>query len=87
MIIDLSLIGFRKVLVEKSSYKFTEEEFHLSDILRAIVRFKSKTKRYSKTKTKINKQMKKTESVFLFDSLVLKYIIEDSEELIENPKS
>ena len=31
--------------------------------------------------------MKKTESVFLFDSLVLKYIIEDSEELIENPKS
>lgn len=38
MIVDLSLIGFKKVLVAKSPYKFTEEEFHLSDILRAIVK-------------------------------------------------
>lgn len=61
MIVDLSLIGFKKVLVVKSPYKFTEEEFHLSDILRAIVKGSKVRQRDIKKQkqTKINKQMNK----------------------------
>lgn len=65
MIVDLSLIGFKKVLVAKSPYKFTEEEFHLSDILRAIVKGSKVRQRDIKKQkqTKIDKQMnEKTQS-------------------------
>lgn len=55
MIIDLSLIGFKKVHVVKSPYEFTKEEFHLSDILRAIVKG-SKVRQKDIHKTNQNKQ-------------------------------